>query len=64
MVHKWNGGHMPEVSYKVTQNRKGGFDCGCASGRYRGYCKHTDMVREYIKAEKSGKLDGGMMFFK
>jgi hypothetical protein len=64
MVHKWTGGRLPEVSYKVTENRKGGLDCACASGRYRGYCKHTEMVREYIKADKEGRLDNGMFFIK
>jgi hypothetical protein len=62
MVHKWTGGRIPEVSYKVTEH-KGRLTCGCPSGRYRNYCKHTSMVREYQRAEREGKLGEAGIFF-
>lgn len=48
-VHKFEaGGDKPSVSYKVTQ-RNSKMTCNCPSGRYRGYCKHVDYVKSYLK---------------
>lgn len=47
LVSKWEDGSVePETVYTVTlKGRDKG--CSCPSGIYRGYCKHTGMVREF-----------------
>lgn len=47
-VVKWEDGKViPEAEYIVSVSR-GRKTCSCPSGRYRGYCKHTNIVNRWI----------------
>ena len=44
-VTKWDGGYILQ-EYRVTKRKS--WRCNCPVGRYRGGCKHTQMVRKEI----------------
>ncbi|MGW8178105.1 MAG: hypothetical protein ACWGQW_04830 [bacterium] len=50
-ISKWEGGSEPSQIYELTEAQNGRLTCSCPSGRYRGWCKHTTMVRNYQKGE-------------
>lgn len=58
-VHKFEDefDEIPVVTYIVTVDRNSKLRCNCPSGRYRGYCKHLNYVREYRKIEEHIKDD-------
>ena len=45
---KWEDGEQPVAIYHVKLFDKVA-KCDCMSGLYRGYCKHIDMCKEWIK---------------
>jgi hypothetical protein len=47
MVSKWEMGKQPIEVYTVFLGKRP--KCSCVSGHSRGYCKHTGMVKEWIK---------------
>ena len=47
VVSKWDSGVLPLVTYKVDILPSKRSRCTCPSGRYRGYCRHTKMVKEW-----------------
>lgn len=52
-VHKFfEGEDKPEQTYTVI-SKNGKVKCSCPSGIYRGYCKHTNMVKKYQELEKT-----------
>jgi hypothetical protein len=54
-VHKFfEGEDMPDTTYKVTI-KNGKMGCSCPSGVYRGYCKHSNMVKKYRELEKTSE---------
>ena len=51
-VHKFESSEIkPEATYVVTF-LKTKISCTCLSGTYRGYCKHTKLVKEYKDSNK------------
>jgi hypothetical protein len=48
-VSKWDGGILPVAVYRVEIVASGRSKCNCASGSHRGYCKHTDLVKDWRK---------------
>lgn len=53
LVSKWEDSNdQPDTVYTVTTKGKGK-GCSCPSGVYRGYCKHTGMVREFAERTRS-----------
>ena len=51
-VTKWNGGAMPIAIYQLELSQQKRITCTCASGTYRKYCKHIDMIKEIRKNPK------------
>lgn len=47
-VTKWDDGTMPIRDYKVWYDKKNQLQCNCPSGRYRGYCRHKDYVKNFV----------------
>jgi hypothetical protein len=39
---------LPIATYRLTLNDKNKVACSCPSGVYRGYCKHTKILRDWI----------------
>ena len=58
-VHKFDGGSMPITTY-IVKVYHGKLTCNCPAGVYRGRCKHTNMVREYRRKERSLGLESMM----
>lgn len=48
-VSKWDMGVRPIEVYRVETGKNDKMKCNCASGSHRGYCKHTDMVKAWVK---------------
>jgi len=48
-IAKWEGGETPTTTYEVVESERGSLTCTCPSGVYRGWCKHTVMVRKKQK---------------
>jgi hypothetical protein len=48
IVSKWDFSVIPIEVYRVKQGTNK-MSCSCASGYNRGYCKHTDMVKDWVK---------------
>lgn len=47
-ISKWDGGVRPVDVYVIKVNDKKKQRCSCMAGRYRGYCKHTGMLKAWI----------------
>lgn len=50
VLTKWEDdmSSKPLEVYRLTINQSNKIACSCPSGRYRGYCKNTTMLREWI----------------
>jgi len=55
-VTKWTRGKGPAEIYRVVDTGKG-LQGNCPAAQRRGYCKHIDMVKEWIKKGKKPSMD-------
>jgi len=53
-VFKFEEGCDVPIGFYTVVARGNGLTCNCMSGSYRGYCKHSSMVKEYRKKERAG----------
>ena len=58
-ISKWEGGVVPTQVYRVQLNEGRKNECNCPSGSYRGYCKHLDMARGWVKLGKPEGMEFG-----
>lgn len=49
-VSKWNDGAVPIKVYTLKPDPIGRYSCDCMSGYHRRYCKHADMVTDWVKS--------------
>ena len=48
-ISKWEDGVIPVQVYEVKRPRGNTLTCNCPSGYHRKYCKHIDLIRNFIK---------------